>query len=521
MDKILQPELQRRWLPNPGPQTIAYYSLADVLLYGGAAGGGKTDLLCGLALNEHQNSVIYRRSFVDLASFERRLLGIYGHRNGYNGQDMALRIPGDGVIEMQALDKPGAEFSAQGRPRDGIFFDEGAQLAEDKVLFVTGWLRSVNPRQRKRIVIASNPPMSGEGAWLMTWFAPWLDPLHPNPAANGELRYAVRDPEGHLVWVEGPGYYVLEGEGEDALCRPATPLEAAAADAEEADSVAIGALSYTFVPAMLDDNPYLRGTGYRKQLQSLPEPMRSQLLKGDFLAGRKDGAWQVIPSEWVRLAQERWKPDQGRKGGMLALGVDIAQGGSDQTCLAALYTDNWFAEIDTYKGVDTKDGASVAALVVKKVRDRANISLDLTGGWGGSARDILKNLDIETCGVVFSSGSSARSRDMKFDMLNMRSELWWKFREALDPESDARIALPPDRILAAQLCAPVWRLRGTSIVIEQKDEIRKRLGTSTDKADAVLLAWHRRLRLWEEPVRRPGQHGRSRYQLDEPRSDVA
>ena len=54
------------------------------------------------------------------------------------------------------------------------------------------------------------------------------------------------------------------------------------------------------------------------------------------------------------------------------------------------------------------------------------------------------------------------------------------------------IALPPDPRLAAQLAAPTWKLRGNAILIESKDDIRKRLGTSTDDADAVILAWHKR-----------------------------
>ena len=39
----------RYWSPLPGQQTIAYHSPADILFYGGAAGGGKTDLLVGVA----------------------------------------------------------------------------------------------------------------------------------------------------------------------------------------------------------------------------------------------------------------------------------------------------------------------------------------------------------------------------------------------------------------------------------------------------------------------------------------
>ena len=54
------------WSPIPpddndeeSPQSQAFRSEADILGYGGAAGGGKTDLICGLALTKHQRSIIY------------------------------------------------------------------------------------------------------------------------------------------------------------------------------------------------------------------------------------------------------------------------------------------------------------------------------------------------------------------------------------------------------------------------------------------------------------------------------
>ena len=60
------------------------------------------------------------------------------------------------------------------------------------------------------------------------------------------------------------------------------------------------------------------------------------------------------------------------------------------------------------------------------------------------------------------------------------------------------IALPPDRRLAAQLAAPTWQLKGNAIAIESKEDLAKRIGSSTDDADAVILAWYQR----QEALRR-------------------
>jgi hypothetical protein len=466
-DTLLAPELSAEWLPEPAnkPQIDAYNSRADLLLYGGAAGGGKTDLLLGLALTAHQRSVIFRRAYVDLRGVEERLLEILGNREGYNAADMVLRRRGR-LIEFGALEKPGAERGWQGRPHDFIGFDEGAQLAEAKVRFVTGWLRSTTAGQRCRVVIASNPPIGAEGEWLVTWFAPWLDPLFANPAKPGELRWRCMRADGTMAWVDGPGVHRIDGED-------------------------LAALSCTFIPAHLNDNPFLRDTGYGAQVMSLPEPLRSKLLKGDFLAGKEDAERQVIPSAWIKAAQERWSADGARGLKMTTVGVDVAQGGADETVLAPLFG-VWFAELVKRKGVDTTNGPAVAGLVIEHMRDRCQVNMDLTGGWGGSARDHLIAQGITVEPVVFSEGSSERTRDGQLEFFNIRSQLWWKFREALDPVLGDNIALPPDRRLAAQLASPTWRLRGTAILIEGKDDIKKRLGSSPDDADAAILAWHKR-----------------------------
>ena len=73
MDVALLAGNAPKWEPQPGPQTAAYESLADILFYGGAAGGGKTDLLMGLALTTQQHSILFRWSPQGLQQSERSL----------------------------------------------------------------------------------------------------------------------------------------------------------------------------------------------------------------------------------------------------------------------------------------------------------------------------------------------------------------------------------------------------------------------------------------------------------------
>jgi hypothetical protein len=71
-------------------------------------------------------------------------------------------------------------------------------------------------------------------------------------------------------------------------------------------------------------------------------------------------------------------------------------------------------------------------------------------------------------------------------MRNIRAEMYWRLRLALDPERGATLALPPSQELLRDLCAARYEIQtGGVIKIEDKSEIKKRLGRSPDLADAV------------------------------------
>jgi hypothetical protein len=68
---------------------------------------------------------------------------------------------------------------------------------------------------------------------------------------------------------------------------------------------------------------------------------------------------------------------------------------------------------------------------------------------------------------------------------NKRAGTWWRFGEELNPDQPfgSAIALPPDASIKADLAAP----RSGLTKIEDKDDIRKRLGRSPDDGDAIVM----------------------------------
>ncbi len=478
----------KKWTPTPGPQTAAYYSEADLLLYGGQAGGGKTDLLLGLAMNEHTRTLMMRRRSSDMSAMIDRAIEINGTRRGYSGAPpKSLRLnPEEDVsdtyerkIEFRGCPHAGDEQQTQGQARDLLGLEEGAQLLESQVRYLMGWVRSAKPGQRCRTVIASNPPLTDEGQWMFKMFAPWLDHTHPNPAQPGELRWYVTDEDGEDAEVDGPGVYEigLKGDGSKNMAR---------------------AMSRSFIPATLDDNPFLAETNYKAVLDSLPEPLRSAMRDGNFQAGRVDNPYQVIPTQWILEAQNRWTESPPEAAPMTAMGVDVARGGTDKTVLACRY-DWWFAPLISMPGADTPLGTDVAAAVIKHRRNAAAIVIDMGGGYGGAPYEHLKqNLegsaeapDRIVFGYDGSQTSHLRSADRQLTFYNKRAETWWRFREALDPDQQggSPIALPPASSLLADLVSPRFTIEPRGIKIESKDDIIKRLGRSPDEGDAVTMCW--------------------------------
>jgi hypothetical protein len=236
----------------------------------------------------------------------------------------------------------------------------------------------------------------------------------------------------------------------------------------------------------VEDNPILMATGYKAMLQNLPEPLRTKLLLGDFKNTEGDNPWQVIPSAWVDAAMVRWIPERPNEP-LSSLGVDVARGGGDNTTLTARYG-KWFDRTEKHPGKSTPDGPAVAALAKIALAGRkAPVNVDVIGV-GAAAYDAMKANGIKTIALNGSVSSKAKDRTGQLRFRNKRAEWHWKMRELLDPQHGENIALPPDRELKADLCAPRWKLTVSGIQVEEKEEIKKRIGRSPDVGESVIYA---------------------------------
>jgi hypothetical protein len=438
----------RVWIPNLGPQTDGYTTEADELFYGGQAGGGKSDMIVGLALEEHSRSLIFRRFQDDADALADRAMELVGNRDGWNGQKHRLRLESDRVIDFGGMKEEKDKERYKGKPHDLIGFDEIPDFLKSQYEFVIAWNRSVDPEQRCRIVCAGNPPTQAEGLWVIDYWGAWLHPNHPNPAQEGELRWYTQDLEGNEIEVDGFGPHIIGGQK-------------------------VYARSRTFIRAKLDDNPDLAATNYDAVLSKLPKELRAAYRDGRFDLGLKDRPWQIVPSAWVRAAQSR-----------------VAQGGDDKTSLAPRHG-FWLGDIAMYKGVETPDGKTCAGKVLFHRRNNAEVILDMGGGYGGATYERLEMNGIRSKKYKGNTLTKKRTKDRVLKFANVRTATLWNMREMLDPDQvgGSKMALPNDPELFADLTAAAYSVERGVIKATSKEDLVKRLGRSTDKGDCAMMAF--------------------------------
>ena len=450
-------------------QKKAYECEAHVIGCGGMPGGGKTDILWGVAWERHPSSIVFRN---EMTQMENRIIPrgrqVLSGVGDYRGQPLREFNHAKGIIKLGALSHLGSYDRYQGGEWSGMFFDEATNMLEAEVKAVMTWNRDSQNQRLCQSYMFFNPPTDIEGEWIIEYFAPWLDKYHEDyPAKEGEIRW--------YVTIAGQSVEVPDGN----------PIMH--------EGLELHPRSRTFFRSRLEENPDLRDE-YPSVLASLPFPMNQQMLHGDFDIGRDPNVWQVIPPDWVDQAMARSKQISQPTREMTRIGVDVARGGRAQTVLARRYG-NYFAELIRIPGEVTEDGNDVLGFVRQYRENNCLVTVDVIGV-GTAAFDIMRNAGVWCEAFNAAMASEALDKRNLLGFANLRADAFWAFREALEPGSGEDIVLPVDRDLKADLCVARYRNTPHGILIEAKEDIFERLGRSTDAADAVVLAWYRdRMRL--------------------------
>lgn len=162
------------------------------------------------------------------------------------------------------------------------------------------------------------------------------------------------------------------------------------------------------------------------------------------------------------------------------LGVDVARYGDDESMA---YRNRGGVIREEWKGYKTSTMETVGHIA--KLLDRWKGWLPCvvdTIGVGAGVADRLSELGYD---VVQFNAAAAASEPTRFK--NARAEAYWIFRELME---EGLIDLDPaDEDLANELQAIHWSIdSGGRIQIEKKDDIRKRIGRSPDRADAAVMS---------------------------------
>jgi hypothetical protein len=247
------------WTPTPKQSEFLQASEQEVL-YGGAAGGGKSDALIIDALGAWQNAisqpdyqaVLFRRTYPELKDLIERACEILPQAvpgSKYNQQDHVFRFPSGARLEFGHLQHDQDRFKHRGRAYQYEGWDELTLWPTDVCYsYLTSRLRSTNPKITCLVRATTNPDGPGQ-KWVKERFA-------VNDAG---------DPSCFEVEVEDE----ITGEKFKRWRR--------------------------FIPAKLDDNPYLSRTDYRIYLLGLPPEERYALLRG---------RWDALPVKGAYYAED-------------------------------------------------------------------------------------------------------------------------------------------------------------------------------------------------------------------------
>lgn len=261
--------------PQAGPQSVFLSSSADIAIYGGAAGGGKTWALLAEPLRHISNplfsGVIFRREspmITNEGGLKDESIKLYPQIGAkLRETDHKWTFPTNATIRFAHLQLETDVLNWQGSQVPFIGFDELTHFTESQFFYMLSRNRSlcgVKPYVRG----TTNPDAT---SWVKRFLAPWIDPTHPMHVESGELLYMMRK-ENQIFWYRT--FQDAVDANQEMWNEHLQPINVIK--------------TVTFVAARIHDNKILlqENPEYLGNLMALPQVERERLLNGN---------WDILP----------------------------------------------------------------------------------------------------------------------------------------------------------------------------------------------------------------------------------
>jgi len=449
---------------------------------GGEAGGGKSFLLILDALRyvkePQYRAVIFRRTYPDLEELINEARQIYVPCGAkFNESKHNFTWPNGAIVMFRHLQHLKDIYSHQGKQYDFIGFDELPHFPKVAYTYLFSRLRGKNPNIKRYIRSTGNP----DGEHVMWVKHRFVDSL--SARGNGWFK-TIKD--------------------RDVEVTPDTK----------------GAISRRFIPCIRSENRILMDADpeYEDMLDNLPEATKNALKYGKWNVDDKPD--QIIEGKWLEnalLGENDFIDD-----GNFTVACDFGHTGKDMS-VEFLGTGNRVYRCRSWNTTKTTEMADILSLTCGGLpRDRIRLGVDCIGPGAGVGDDIETHHSwlgpkLERCVEKDPLYEPKFKGEIVFD--NLRSQMWWKFREDMQEgniDMSAFMAkdIPPGEgeklspgeedngyfedlyMLQEEIISHTFRVYKGKLIVISKDELRKaeNLGRSPDYADALVIwNWTRRL----------------------------